>query len=398
MENRQKTIAIIAPYFPPYGGGSERYAYEIAERLQKDGQWRVIFIASGGRRDKDSKTTVRGITVYRLRYTFKFSNTPFSFGWFRKIRKIFKEERPDMVNIHMPVPGIGDVASLFIHKKPLIVTYHGGSMKKGRPLLDLLVWLYEHGPLTLILNRANRIVCASNFVRFNFLNAYLSKSITITPGVDSRLFHPDIEKNYHAPSILFVAGLGNAEQHKGLHTLLDAMVLVREKIWNTRLTIVGDGDMREDYQVYAKKLNLENSVDFKGRLAGKLLAKQYQEADLLVLPSENESFGMVILEAMSAGLPVIATRIGGIPFLVADNKTGFLIEPRDPVTLARKIIELLTDRGLMESFGKAARIKAADGFDWDQRANAYDKLFKQLQAARTNNMKKIWRIKHQLHN
>jgi len=375
MNPSSRTIAIIAPYFPPYGGGLERYAREVARHLQKNYAWRVIVITSGAWGGKDIKETLDGLTIYHLGYRFKFSNTPFSFTWFKKIRAILKNERPDIMNIHMPVPGIGDVASMVKGNRPLVVTYHASSMRKGRIAPDIFIWLYEHGPLRLLLRRADRIVCSSDFVRTEFLRKYLYKSITIPPAVDTEAFKPGDGRKAEHPTVLFVAGLSRSEQHKGLMTLLRAIRLIKETVPKVTLAVVGDGNMRSEYAAYAKYLGLQENVVFKGRLVGGALTEAYQQSHVFAAPSTNEGFGMAILEAMACGLPVVASNIGGIPSLIAEGKTGFLVPPGDPEALAQKLSELLLKPAIADAFGKTAWAKTKEAFDWHRSAARYNHLF-----------------------
>ena len=375
MKLEQKTIVIVAPYFPPDGGGLERYAYEIAIRLQKNYGWRVVIITSGKRHGQDIKEEMDGLTVYRLSYKIKVSNTPFSFGWYGKIKKILKYEKPNIINIHMPVPGIGDVVSLVNKKTPVIITYHAGSMRKGQFLSDIFVWFYENIILPKLLKKADHIVCSSDFIRFQFLEQYTTKSTTITPGVDIGLFKPDLIQKTKKPSILFVAGLGWTEQHKGLLKVLEATKKIKEVTPSIHLFVVGDGDMREEYEKRVKILGLEKSVTFTGRLSGIELAKKYQQAHIFVLPSINESFSMVILEAMSSGLAVVAANTGGIPSLVLNNKTGFLIPQNDKGDLlAEKLSELIKNTELCINLGKTGQNRVKQEFSWESRVTQYENL------------------------
>ena len=179
MNQTSKTILMVAPYFPPAGGGLERYAFEIARRLQKDYAWRVVVITSGERYGQD-ETNDSGPTVYRLGYRFKFSNTPFALVGCQ-IKRILKAENPDIINIHTPVPGIGDVVAMSVGRKPLVVTYHSGSMHKGRLSSDLFIWLYEHGNVAFYSSPRERILSALRILSgFNFASVSY-KSTTITP-------------------------------------------------------------------------------------------------------------------------------------------------------------------------------------------------------------------------
>ena len=374
-KNMQKTVLFVTPYFLPYGGGLERYAFEIASRLQKDYQWRVVIVTSGNCRGRDQVEDYNGLTVYRLSYQFKVSNTPFSFRWFSRAKKILKEENPDIVNIHTPVPGIGDVIAWLIKNKPCVVAYHAGSMHKSHSCLNILVWLYEHTLMRVLLGRADSIVCSSDYVRFQFLEEYVSKSRTITPAVDTSIFKPAPEKKNARPTILFVAGLNRSEQHKGLQILIEAVKILREKIPNIQLTVVGGGNMQSEYELRVKRLGLENSVIFTGRLQGSALVEKYQQAHVFVLSSRNESFSMVALEAMACALPVVSTRVGGITSLIEGGETGFLVEAVTSTDFAEKIAQILLNPKASAVLGKNGNTKAVEQFGWNSRTLEFNTLF-----------------------
>lgn len=377
MTNPERTIVVVTPYFPPYGGGLERYAHEIASRLHKDYKWRVVVITSGTQRGVDEQQEMGALTVYRLSYRWKFSNTPFSFGWFRKIRRILSQEKPDILNIHAPVPGLGDIASMVGGKRPQVITYHTGSMHKGRALPDFFIWLYENIFLRILLRRANHIICSSDFVRLNFLRKYEFKSSTLTPGVLNEVFRPAPEHKSTHPSIIFVAGLGRAEQYKGLSTLLESVAILKKTIPDVQLIVIGDGDMRPEYEQAARQRGIETAIVFRGRLAGVELTRAYQEGHVFALPSSNDSSPMTIIEAMSSGLPVVSTNIGGIPALVKDGENGFLIVPGNAIVLAEKLALILLDTKLAEKIGHINRAKAINGFSWESRIAEYDDILKE---------------------
>ena len=374
-ERTSRTLAVIAPYFPPHAGGLERYAFEIARRLQSEYQWRVIVITSGERYGKDVKEQKDGLTTYRLGYCLKISNTPLGFSWFHKIRRILKQENPDIVNVHTPVPGIGDIAACCTRKIPLVVTYHMVSMRKGKWLPDIGIWLYEHTVLPLLLRRADRIICSSNAVRYEFLSTYESRCTTITPAVDHEFFSPHAKKRARGNNVLFVAAdLIRACEYKGLAMLIEAIDILRKKGVHACLTVVGDGDMRKVYEASVRARGLEGTVRFKGRLERGALIAAYREADIFVLPSAKDNHPLVILEAMAAGLPVISTTVGDIPILIKDGITGFLIEPYDRPALVEKLEVLLHNPKKAAVFGAAARERVVREFGWRGRAESYKRI------------------------
>jgi glycosyltransferase involved in cell wall biosynthesis len=369
----KKTVLFVAPYFPPHTGGLERYVYEIVKRFDKS-SWKVVVVTTSENAD-DGVEQGDGYMMYRLRYAIKISNSPFSFTWFLKIRKILREVNPSLVNVHTPVPGLGDIVTLLMPSDvPLVVTYHTESMKKGSTAQDVLVWLYEHGPLMYMLHKARHVVCASDVIRFGFLAKYMHKSTTINPGVDVDAFGPGTS-TWEVPTLLFVASLGVGEEYKGLELLIGILAEVRKVIPNAVLRVVGDGAKRTYYKACADRYGLMNAVTFTGMLEGEKLVEEYKKAHMLVHPTSKESFGMVILEAMSCELPVVSTTVGGIPSLVESGSTGELVPPNDSVLFTKKVLEFLRNSEKAYAFGKAGRVKVLQGYSWEGRVKAYHELF-----------------------
>jgi glycosyltransferase involved in cell wall biosynthesis len=124
-------------------------------------------------------------------------------------------------------------------------------------------------------------------------------------------------------------------------------------------------------------LNIENYVDFLGFLSGEKKYTYYKSADIYVQPSRYETFGIAILEAMACGKTVVASNVGGIPFLVIDGETGLLFENGNVRDLAEKILNLLNDKELREKMGKAGK-KRAEEFTWDKIAKQTVEVYKEI--------------------
>lgn len=373
----EKTILITSPYFPPAGGGLERYALQIATYLNRDFGWRVVMVCSNDDWKGDRKEELSNMTVYRLARDVRISNTPLGLGWGKKIKKIIREEKPDIINIHTPVPGLGDVTSFVGRDIPQAVTYHTGSMKKGNHL-DLFISPYEKLLLPLMLRRADAIICSSDFVRSGFLHKYEGKSKTVTPGVNAEFFVPAAGKGADNHTMIFVAKLESGQEYKGLKELLDAVAILRKIFPDLRLIIAGDGDMRKDYESYAKDIGVKDVTDFRGNLDRKKLRAAYQEARIFTLPTSNDSQPLVVLEAMSSGLPIVSTRIGGIPAMVKDGEEGLLVEPHDTIALADSIRRLFQDPELCDKLSRNARRRAEDEFSWKSRMKRYDDMLERV--------------------
>jgi len=155
--------------------------------------------------------------------------------------------------------------------------------------------------------------------------------------------------------ILFV---GRLVPQKGVDVLLRAFAVVLRRCPGIRLVIAGDGYQRLYLERLSRHLGLPPHVEFVGWQTGPALARLYQAAEMVVVPSVYEPFGLVALEAMACGRPVVASRIGGLAEVIAEGRTGYLIPPGDYLSLARRMAQLLLEPARAAAMGQAARQEA----------------------------------------
>lgn len=373
-----RTILIASPYYPPHGGGLEQYVANLTAELLEAGE-RVIIVTSGQHHGSDEIERRGRLTIYRLGYSLKLSNTPLSWRWRKRARQIIRDTRPDIINVHGPVPGMADLVAGVAGHAPVVVTWHAGSMRKaGGGLLNAPIWLYERLIMPRLMRRASRIITTSATVAKGFLSQYKIKISTVTPGVDLDAFRPAGASAPKKSSLLFVAGsFGAGYEHKGLGHLIAALPAILAAAPNTKLTVVGGGNAADTYLPQATKLGVGEAVEFVGRLDKAQLIAAYQNHQLLVHPTLDDAFGMVIAEAMACGRPVVASAVGDIPDLVSDGHTGLLVPPGDSPALAQAVISLLTDTKRAKAMGKAGRASLAAGFSWKTKTAATLKAFEQ---------------------
>lgn len=235
---------------------------------------------------------------------------------------------------------------------------------------------------THVLAIADRIIAATpaEQAQLNWLyGADMEKVIIIPPGVDLERFHPidkvEAKKHVGIPcgdkNIMFA---GRIEPLKGIDTLIQAMALIKQRypdiVENTCVAIIG-GDPWADnpdmemarLQAMRQVLGIHDIIVFLGAKDQDVLPNYYAAAEMVIMPSHYESFGMVALEAMAMGRPVIASEVGGLAFLIHDGINGYHVPTRDPEALAERIYELLTNDECREQMGRLAR-KNAEQFDW----------------------------------
>jgi D-inositol-3-phosphate glycosyltransferase len=234
-----------------------------------------------------------------------------------------------------------------------------------------------------VLRRADRIVVATlaELTQLRFLyKADASKMVVIPPGVNVSRFYPipsDEAKMYIGlkPEDRMVLFVGRIEPLKGVDTLLEAMSCLQKKESRpVHLAIIGGDPSASPEEMNAEMarlmnlceaLGLDQSVVFLGVRDQDKLSYYYSAAEVVVMPSHYESFGMVALEAMACGTPVIASEVGGLGYLVRDGETGFTIPAEEPETLCEKLSWLLNDSDLHASMSKRA-VEYAQDYAWEK--------------------------------
>jgi glycosyltransferase involved in cell wall biosynthesis len=217
---------------------------------------------------------------------------------------------------------------------------------------------------------ADLVLSLSEFSRRDLARAYRlpSSRIVVTyAGVDPSFTpRPSQQCSPDDPfTLLFCGRLNGPREQKGLDVLLKSLPLVLRH-HKVVLNIIGTGPRLAQYQSLSRELGVSQQVQFLGFVEHDHMPSRYQQADLLILPSRRESFGLVLAEAMASGLPVVATKVGAIPEVVEDGGTGLLVHPDDPEALASVINSLLSNPETMKSMGAKGRIRVQEHFTWDK--------------------------------
>jgi D-inositol-3-phosphate glycosyltransferase len=249
-----------------------------------------------------------------------------------------------------------------------------------------------------VLRQADRIVAATpaELAQLQWLyQADVRNAVIIPPGVDLSHFYPipaeEAKEFISVPPcdqlLLFV---GRIEPLKGIDTLIEAIAIMRQRQVYVCLSVVGGNlddeqaaitDEMARLQALREKYNLQDLVAFLGRRSQDTLPYYYSAAQAVVVPSHYESFGMVALEAMACGTPVVASQVGGLAFLVQDGVTGFTVPVDEPQALADRLITLIQDAPLRKRMGEQAAAFAKE-YGWDKIAPRIVKLYEELLEAR----------------
>ena len=280
--------------------------------------------------------------------------------------------RIDVVNVHYPSAMFGyfAVCRRMVPRLRLVVSVHGtdllspdGTRKALDPLLDLL------------LRSADSIVAPSNgFAQQCELPAELSPALhVIHNGVDRAEFSR--RTNRRPNLVLTVASL---DVWKGLDVLIRAFARARHEHDDLALVVAGDGPERASLEKLAREVGLEGAVAFLGYVDRPTLTRLMAMCTVFVLPSRSEPFGIAIVEALAAGAPVIATRVGGIPEILDDGTVGILVPPDDERALAESLVRLLHDAELRRVLSTRGPARVSSAFLWSLTGRRYLSLFERL--------------------
>ncbi len=386
LDNLEKNIestprlTVVCSYFYPKIGGLETIAYTTAKKLYESGEYKVSVITTNYDGTGYKKENIDGMVVHRLPIWFKLSNTPINFMWFFWIKRIFREEKTNIIHTHSPVPFMVDIAVRIAknNKIPAIVTYHSGSMKKDSWLLDPIIYLYEEYFLRKLFRIATAVVTVHKaFMNKNYPEVAL-KTHFIPTGVDLERFRkkPFVKE---ALKVTFIGRIEHSSKWKGISQLLEAMAMVLKEIPNARLELVGSGDALDLYRKQAKDLGIDKSVSILGQKHGSELVDIYEKTSVVVLPSisDSEAFSVTLVEAMASGRPIIGTNIGGTPQVIENEKNGLLIEPKNPQALSNAILRILNNPDFAKQLGDEGALRSRE-FSWDIQVSKYNALLKEI--------------------
>jgi glycosyltransferase involved in cell wall biosynthesis len=368
---RPKKVAVLTPYYSPSIGGVQHYAEKLAAALASSPEFDPVVVTT----HRGHRTVVEelgGVMVVRLGTLLTLSNTPVNPAWFWQLRRLMLELGIDVVNAHAPVPGLADVAAL-TSPRPVVLTYHSGTMQK-RDWTDRAVRFYERYVLPRVFDRCASLVAVSPIS----LCYRTGRSMLISPGVDVEIFVP--AASARNCSLLYVGRVERSSRWKGIHVLLAALGQVAKTLPEVVLDVVGTGDAVPEMRAIAAELGVGDRVRWHGALPHRAVVPFYQQAGVLALPSltNAESFGMVLIEAMATGCPVVGSDVGGIPFVIRDGVDGLLVPPGDAAALAHACLTILQDGRLASRMSEAGRAAAEERWTWSRQTEALMAIFRDV--------------------
>ncbi len=355
---RPLKIGIVTPYGYPHPGGVNehvRYTYEAMRRMGHD-VW--IITSKYGRQRESEGHIIRLGTGWAAPANGSVGRVTLGLRFKRQAREVLEAQRFDILHFHEPFVPFLSPTVLDQSDTVNIATFHAfGGFSPS-------YWIgrrFAGGLANLLHGR----IAVSGAAR-HFISTYFPGDYRIIPnGVDLDRFteaEPFEELRDGTLNILFV---GRLEERKGLIHLLKAYHRLRKRKVDARLLVVGAGPKLREYKRFVGLRGIRD-VEFLGRVNDEEKVRYFASADIYCAPNTGqESFGIVLLEAMAAGVPIVASDIHGFKRVVERNVQGLLVEPRNPRALAAGLYALARDPELRHDMGEAGRARAPE-FSWER--------------------------------
>jgi len=329
--------------------------------------------------------TIDDIIVYHPRYfvlprnlLLRWSGYLYAWAVQGLISKIYGEFPFEIIHAHSALPdGFGALLMSQAFGTPLVLTIHGRDLyftvKRSRACKMAVI----KG-----LGGAQVIVAVSSRIK-RLLTGYTShpdRVVTIHNGVDPTLVANAVDQQGCTPrgDKKIILSVGSLIERKGIDIVLRALVDLVKRFEGLSYVVVGDGIERGNLERQMRMLGLGDMVTFLGERPHFEVFRHMSACDVFVLPSWDEAFGVVYVEAMACGKPVIACRGEGVEDIVTHGETGLLVEPRDEESLKEALVRLLSDGGLREKMGEKARGVVLKNFTWEKNAQETIRLYREI--------------------
>lgn len=367
-------VAMVVSHFDEQYGGHEYYLCRELVKLKHD----IVLYTSNRDRpgygklmNKGKEYTVEGIKIKRIHAPMEIGEIPFMLG----LKKALLQEDFEIIHSHEFFQ-FCSIISLRAAKQqdlPFILTQH--SYKK--PLNKSLRIPYLINERTIgkyVMKRADKIIALTPLVKDYLIKHNIPrKNIqVITTGVPIERYSPNIKsalKRFVPDNEKVILFVGRLTENKGVVNLLKAFQKVKACQDNVRLVIVGKGEMEFELKKLAKQLGVEKNTVFIRYVPQKDMPAIYAGAEVFVLPTlYKEPFGIAALEALSSGVPVVASNLGGLSLIVKNGDVGYLTKPGDIEEISSIIIQLLENEQLRRNLARRAREWAILEFSWENKA------------------------------
>jgi glycogen(starch) synthase len=385
-------VLILSWEYPPIvEGGLARHVRKLSEQLVRDGVEVHVVTRGGGH--LDAREDRHGVIVHRVREPdFPRGDVDAFIAWVEHMNEDMRAAGVelgggfDLVHSHDWLVAAAARGLARRWKVPWLVTVHATEYGRHQGWVDKHPQSHIHGVERRMVRNADRVITCSAYMREHVADAFgiAPGGVTVIPnGIDPTDLQPvsdlpRLRAQFAAPDEKLVLLVGRLVYEKGFHLALEAMPRLIERLGGVRFLVAGTGTAESELKAQARKLGLMEHGAFVGWTGDDVLHSLYRIADLCLVPSIYEPFGLVALEAMASGCPTIVADTGGLREVVpAGQRVGLRFRARDSSSLARMAEKLLTDDALRDRLVAQAREHVLQ-FDWAdvarQTAGVYDEL------------------------
>ena len=371
-------IAQVSPWFSPHFGGVESHVRSLSRELARRGH-EVTVVTSQHDRTLSAEETVDGFRVIRVRPRFIFMQTPIT----PRMRGSLRALSADVVHAHSPPPLASHYAGAVASERgiPYVVTYHC-DVELPSAFGSVVESIYRRSLGADTLRNANQVIVTTRTYAATSRAIWRYNPSVIPNAVDHRRFRPDVDgsavrsKLRIPPEVPIVLLVGRIVPHKGVEHFVEAARYVPDA-W---FLVAGGGSSLDAMKRLALSMGVADRVRFLGRISDNRLPEVYAACDVFVLPSVSrlEAFGIVALEAMSTGKPVIVADIPGVREIIEDGRDGLLADPVNPRDLAEKIRRLLSDPKARQTMGARGREKVLESFSIERVTDRIEAVYRAI--------------------
>jgi glycosyltransferase involved in cell wall biosynthesis len=349
-------VAIVIPLFlPKWLGGGEIATSHSAEYLARRGhEVHLLTTLDPGlpRESVENGVHLHRLDCPRLRHVGEAA-------FYVKVMQTTRSIKPDLLYIQELGQGLHGFFAKRLFKTPYVVRSTAYYFRRGR-------WRYV---AWVVLRDADAVIALTDDMKKELQRIWMREIAVIPHGVSSEMFSTisrDVAREQlgieEAEKIVLY--IGRWDPIKGLPYLIEAMNLLKQTAPNARLLLVGYGPEEDKLRLLVNKLGLSDRVSFVGKVQPNNVPAYAAASDVFVLPSFSEGFALVLLEALAAALPIVATCVGGVPAVVQDGINGFLVQPGDAGQIADKISLILNNAELRQLMSANNRKKALQ-YTWE---------------------------------
>jgi len=375
-------IALVSPYDFSHPGGVGRHITALFNNFTSMGHQVKVIAPSSKAVNEFGEHFIRIGRPFPIPASDSIIRVPVSLHLAPAIKKVMEEEKFDVVHLHEPFMPMLCSATLRFSNTVNVGTFHAAEGKPGygfgRPVTS---WILER--------RARKLHghIAVSKPAMNYASHFVPGDYEIIPnGVDLKHFRPDVPLiNDFTDGKLNIVFMGRLEFRKGINYLLKAFLQIKSEMPNTRLIICGPGTrLRQRYETWVKDVRLQDVV-FTGMVDYAAQPSYYRSADVFCAPATSrESFGLILLEAMATGRPIVATNIEGFASVVTNGQEGLLVPPMTDRPLAEALLKLLKDKQLRTQMGQKGLV-TAQKYSWEGvAARVLDYYGKTIEKTRRN--------------